>query len=178
MIDAFVFEPFSVNAPLIDWFLLLESQASEVWLLAGSASSRPGSGTIDDPYIISSAQDFDELLDLLAPYAKINLGPGVYLTQGHSQGLTTGWRPKSGQRIVGSGVDISVIRLAVSSPQAGAIYFGVGIDDSKPISDFEMTDLTIDCQQSATAHSSIATGAVKAYGSHIFLQRIRAFDFG
>ena len=49
--DAFVFEPFSVNQPLID-SLLLEPDSFEVYVAIGSGG---GSGTISDPYLVNTA---------------------------------------------------------------------------------------------------------------------------
>lgn len=177
MLDAFVFEPFSVNQSLVD-SLLLESDSFEVYVAPAATGPLSGSGTIGDPYLVSSAQDFDNLLASFAPYTTIHLAPGTYTTQGHADGQTTGWQPRRGQRIVGAGIDLTILQLSVSNPQANAIYFAVGADDAALISQFELSDVTLDCNQGAAAHSNIATGAVKVHGSHTLLQRLRAINFG
>ena len=62
--DAFVFDPFSVNQPLID-SLLLEPDSFEVYVAIGSSG---GSGTISDPYLVNTATLFDQLMNSFAPY--------------------------------------------------------------------------------------------------------------
>src|SRR5438477_6258368 len=114
MLDAFVFEPFSVNQSLID-SLLLESDSFEIWVGKAATGPLSGSGSISDPYLVSSAIDFDNLLASFSPYSTIHLAPGTYTTQGHSDGLTTGWSPRRGQRIVGAGVDATLIQLVGAS---------------------------------------------------------------
>ncbi len=180
MLDAFVFEPFSINQSLLDSFLL-ENDGFEVYV-ASSSGTAPlsGSGAISDPYLVSStsAVDFDNLMATFGPYTTIHLAPGTYTTQGHSDGMTTGWSPRRGQRIVGAGVDITTLQLAVANPTADKAYFIIGADDSAFINGFEVIDLTLDANQGATAHANIAAGAIKVYGTHTRAQRVRTMNFG
>ena len=177
MLDAFVFEPFSVNQSLLD-SLLLESNSFEVYIAPVATGALSGSGTIADPYVVSSAQDFDNLLGGFAPYTTIHLAPGTYTTQGHSDGITTGWAPRRGQRIVGSGIDITIIQLVVPTPTANAAYFVIGAEDTALIDEFEVVDLTLDANQGGTGHGSIAAGGLKVYGSHVLLKRIHVINAG
>jgi len=136
--DAFVFEPFSVNQPLID-SLLLEPDSFEVYVAIGSGG---GSGTISDPYLVNTASLFDPLMNSFQPYTTVHLGPGLFPTQGHADGVGGGWQPKRGQRIVGSGIDVTTVKLAPASPTADKAYFAIGVDDLALIDGFEASDFT------------------------------------
>ncbi len=177
MLDAFVFEPFSINQSLLDSFLL-ENDGFEVWIAHAAPSALSGSGSISDPYLVSNAIDLDNLLASFGPGTTIHLAPGTYTTQGHSNGLTTGWTPRRGQRIVGAGVDLTVLQLVVASPTANAAYFVIGADDTTVINELEISDLTLDANQRLAAHSSIAAGGVKVYGTHLLLNRVRVINAG
>ena len=170
--DAFVFEPFSVNQPLID-SLLLEPDSFEVYVAIGSGG---GSGTISDPYLVNTAALFDPLMNSFPPYTTVHLGPGLFPTQGHADGVSGGWQPKRGQRIVGSGIDVTTVKLAPASPTADKAYFAIGADDLALIDGFEASDFTVDCNLGALA--GVAAGAIKVYGTHILIQRVRAINFG
>jgi len=145
---------------------------------AAASGALSGSGSICDPYVVSSAIDFDNLLASFSPYSTIHLAPGTYQSQGHAEGLTTGFKPRRGQRIVGAGVDLTVIQLNVASPTANAAYFVIGADDADDLSEFEASEMTLDANQSLAAHSSIAAGGVKAFGTHVLLKRLRIINFG
>src|SRR5438067_80574 len=53
---------------------------------------------------------FDELLFPGFPeYTAIRLGPGVFETRGSSQ--SGGWSPKNGWRIIGSGIEVTTLKI-------------------------------------------------------------------
>ena len=170
LLDAFVFPPFSVNEPLID-ALLLEPDSYEYYVVAGESSG--GSGTIDDPFVVDDREAFDSLMDSFQPFTTIHLGPGEFETAGHIDG----WQPKRGQRIVGAGIDVTIIKLAISNPSAGILHFALGADDAALVDEFEASDLTIDCDL-ANQTPDVAAGGVKVFGTHIRLRRLRVINFG
>src|SRR2546425_13147767 len=108
-IDALVCDPFMVNEQLFD-SLLQEPDSFEVWL-ASRADGQSGSGTIGDPFDASSASKLDGLMSSFAPYTTIHLSAGIYQTNGYAAGVTGGWQPKRGQRIVGAGIDVTTLKL-------------------------------------------------------------------
>ena len=64
--------------------LLLESSRINVWI-AYRTDGIKGSGTLSDPYDGSSATKFDQLMRDLAALSdatRVNLGPGVFETNG------------------------------------------------------------------------------------------------
>jgi hypothetical protein len=52
--------------------------------------------------------------------AVIRLGPGTFETRGEAAGLEIpplpGWRPKSGQRLVGAGMGVTTLKLVGAFP--------------------------------------------------------------
>jgi hypothetical protein len=57
---------------------------------------------------------FDVVMNSLPANAKIHLGPtpigNPFLTKGYADGVSGGWQPKAGMKIVGSGIDVTVLQ--------------------------------------------------------------------
>ena len=154
----------------------------------------PGAGTEEDPYnggkllptldtdkppvVLANATTFDTLMNALPAGVTIRLGSGIFCTRGYP--ASTGWKPKSGQRIVGSGMDATT--LLVCNGQASARTVAIGVDLSTVfLQGFEASDLTIDCalSYSYSGHNANASvGGVAVTGTHVFLRRIRLKNFG
>src|SRR3989442_12519961 len=126
LLGAFAFEPLMINQPLLD-SLLQEADSFEVYLT--SVSGVPGSGTITDPYDASNAANFDAMMNSLMPNTTVHLDAGVFLTKGHADGVSGGWQPKRGMRIIGEGLDVTTIKL-VSAATNDKHYFAIGADDT------------------------------------------------
>ncbi len=71
--------------------LLLDPHRFNVWVAARTDGIK-GSGTITDPYDGSTAAKFDTLMNSLAEFTCVNLGPGLFLTQGCADGVSGGWQ--------------------------------------------------------------------------------------
>jgi hypothetical protein len=114
---------------LLDSFLL-EDYRINVWVAARSDGIK-GSGTLGDPYDGSTAARFDELMRLFATQVtatvgvRINLGPGVFQTNGYYDGIAsgTGWQASARMKIVGSGIDVTTLQLvnATANKQTYAV---------------------------------------------------------
>src|SRR6266851_3466977 len=156
-IDALVYDPFMVNEQLVD-SLLQEPDSFEVWLALRTDGQR-GSGTVSDPFDATLAATFDSLMGSFAPYTTIHLAAGTYQTNGYAAGVTGGWQPKRGQRIVGAGIDVTTLKLTPGGT-VGALYFAIGADDSVQVNEFEASDMTIDCNLASQA-AAVAAGAIK-----------------
>lgn len=119
----------------------------EVWL-AIRTDGAAGSGTQDNPYNVSTAERFDEIMrEIVEENTVIHIGPGVFRTAGFGLG-TPRWRPKSGQTIIGSGISTTTLLYIAD------IIFGATDRDAAVIAhdhtvsrlqDWEISDLTIDC---------------------------------
>ena len=87
--------------------------------IADRGDNAKGSGTINDPWNGHSAEDFDDIFKnripaLENPNVQINLGPGTFETNGYADdddGEWLGWRVRSNWKIVGSGIDITLLAL-------------------------------------------------------------------
>ena len=64
-------------------------------------------GTLDNPLDGSTQQTFDFNMSNMPPNSVIHLLPGTYQTLGNSQ---AGWGVKDNQRILGSGMNITVLQ--------------------------------------------------------------------
>jgi len=53
----------------------------------------------------------------ISPPIAVRLGPGTFQTSGYSD-ITLGWQPRAGMKIVGSGMDATILQLACSSTRA------------------------------------------------------------
>src|SRR5262245_10910429 len=90
---------------------VLTASAGEVWIRP-DGTDNTGDGSVANPYVRSSASSFDSLMNgaTIGPNTKIHLMAGTFLTL---QGVTL----KPGWKIIGAGMDVTVIQLApVSSP--------------------------------------------------------------
>jgi len=134
--DAFVFEPFSVNEQLID-SLLLEPDQFEAWIALRTDGNK-GTGTECDPYDGSSHTLLDDLLGSFPPYTTVHLGSGVFQTQGYAV-TPGGWRPKSGQRILGDGIGETTIKLINASDTANLTSV-IGAPSTNFLNGFEVAD--------------------------------------
>lgn len=170
MLDAFVFEPFSVNQQIID-SLLMDPDQFEVWIRSELGGGDPGTGTVCDPYDGSSQTKFDSLMASFQPNTTIHLGPGTFQTNGSNGG----WNPKSGWRIVGAGFDETILML-VNASSTSTLTTAIGAPSTNFLNGFEASDFTVDCNPGG--QSAAACGAISVAGSHIYIHRIRVINFG
>jgi len=94
----------------------------------------------------STQEKFDGIMDSIRPNAVIHLGPGVFVTNGVH--LKNNWR------ILGSGKDKTIIRLAnnaptVDNPSAAAVLYNFDWEGFYHY--IEISDLTLDCNRNNQA---------------------------
>src|SRR5262245_32018195 len=138
--------------------LLLDPFPFEVWIAFRTDGIR-GTGTASDPYDGSTQAKFDEKMNLFASQSNItiHIGPGLFETNGFDG--TNGWQARPGMKIVGSGMDVTTLKLVNVSPASALHYFAIGHSLGTVADLFEVADLTIDCNISA-ANSNAACGGV------------------
>jgi len=162
---------------------------------AGGVTFPPPEGfPIATPHILH----FDRVLQSVPANMRVNIGPGVYQTRGYAPGRVVGWQPKSAQKIVGAGFDVTTLQLvgaAVIKPNSstrveehyhaiGTPIVPTGSTPLVPLKHFEVSDLTIDCNvdnQSLVeqdAYSMVACGAVRVLGNHCRIRNVKAINFG
>ncbi len=142
-----------------------------------------GSGTIDDPYDWSAQAKFDALMGNAPVNATIHLGAGLFQTQGYNAFLNQGWQPKAGQKIRGSGIDVTTLQLINASGSA-AVTLAIGCQYDNFCAGFEASDFTVDCNlggqpvPQGVNFAPVACGAFSVPGRDVRIRRIRVIHFG
>jgi len=115
------------------------------------------------------------------------LGPGEFLTRGNaSQIPNIGWTIQEGWKIVGSGIDVTTLKVVGATDKvnnasgtnvATFLYLGIGQRFYDQRADYaEVSDLTVDCNLPGSP--GVAIGAVGLSGSHTRIRRVRSINFG
>src|SRR5215469_11296901 len=109
---------------------------NEFWIC--NSTNTANRGTLDNPYDGSTRVKFDAIMNAMPPNSTIHILAGTYETWG-----SYGWDPKSGDKIVGSGIDHTILHFPSGTPQGGAgnsmIYSQFYLTNT------EISDLTCDC---------------------------------
>ena len=162
--------------------ILLDAQRINLWFAVRSDGNK-GCGTQADPY---NSQQFDQIMNGLpaSPPVRVNLGPGEFLTQGYADDVSGGWQPKPGMKIVGSGIDVTTLKLTGAQDDPGAAkrhYWAIGhqLKTGGSLMDyFEVSDLTIDCDLGVQSGSLFACGALRIMGHHAKARRVKVVNWG
>jgi hypothetical protein len=158
--------------------LLLDPYRINIWIAYRSDSVK-GSGSQNDPYDGSTAAKLDALLSGLDENTCVHLGPGTFETAGYYDGLSgLGWQPKSGLRIVGSGIDVTTLKLVNSGATTQRVYAIAHALSSATVDFFEASDMTIDCNYVPTQGTSWTAGAVRVMGNHSRVVRLKVINWG
>lgn len=158
--------------------LLFEPVRFSVWVAARS-DGLAGTGTLSDPYDGSTAAKLDALLNSLGSNVCVHLGPGEFQTNGYYDGISgTYWQAKSGMRIVGSGIDVTTIKLVNSAATTQRVYAIGHALSSSTIDFFEVCDLTIDCNLGGVSGTTSTAGAVRVMGNHARVARVKVKNWG
>jgi len=115
---------------LADSLLNPEASSKEIFIAIRSDGAA-GTGTLDDP--------FDGIMKRLSDSGgqTVHLGPGVFLTEGSTKGS---WRPRYGQRIVGSGLYATTLRLQSDSLLANWRGYYVFDQTGTALQGYEISD--------------------------------------
>jgi len=141
-------------------------------LFEPTSSSAPGSAIT----CCRERERFDTVMRSVPANMAVHLGPGVFETKGLAYSVRT-WEPKPGQKLIGSGIGVTTLKL-VGAAAPETHYWAVGIHYFTWLHDFEVSDLTIDCNVAGQPNRYVSCGAVNLHGGHIRIRRIRAINFG
>ncbi len=124
---------------------------------------------------------FDEVMRNVPDYSVIHLGPGVFETRGtvprtDAQAQSQGWGAKSGQKVLGSGMGVTTLKL-MHAIHSNLLTLAIG-QYVGSVDDFMASDFTVDCNMRSQLRDIVAKGAIGAQGKHVRLRRVRAIDFG
>jgi len=173
-------------------FCLYDVQATTFKFALGKA---PTADPVGNPKVALAISGFDEALRNAPPNMRINIGPGEYLTRGFAPGWDRGFTPKSAQKIVGAGFDVTTIKLlgaGVVMDENDERHFhaiGMPIEPSgsfaiTPLKHFEVCDLTIDCNLDGQPllgqrnYSPVACGAIRVIGEHCRVRNVKVINWG
>ncbi len=131
---------------------------------------------------------FDSLMSLMPANTTVHLGAGVFPTRGRAGAYyAAGWTPKSGQKILGSGMEVTFLKVVYASA-VDNLFLAIGGDYNTFLQSFEASDFTVDCnlggqlvlagQTTSKLFPQMACGAIQAFGRDIRIRRIRAINFG
>jgi hypothetical protein len=130
-----IFVGVSILLFMLPAFGALEIKAAEkgdtYWVSTNTDSA--DLGTLDNPYICNTQSNFDYRMNSLPANSTIHILAGTYQTKG-----LFGWYVKTGQKIIGSGIDITIIQLITNAPSNDAViasHFGTNM---------VVSDLTVD----------------------------------
>lgn len=158
----------------------------EVWICIrsdGGSAVKFGSGAQDSPFDGSTAVKFDQVMTDIPPHSTIRLGPGIFETKGGiGNGHNfTGWIPKAGWRICGSGMFVTTLKLVnVPTIEPGNSVPIVG----GTVDDLEISDLTLDCNMGGQPNTSgygycrMMVNGIDVNGKNIAVRRVRVINAG
>jgi hypothetical protein len=135
-------------------------------------------GTWEDPFDGSTAAKFDTIMSTKISAGQcVRLLPGIFETTGHS-GTSSGggWAAQNGVRILGSGMEVTTLKL-VSIP-TNATRYAVGMNfDGAGLSGFELSDLKVDCNLGGGG-TGVGAGAVRVHGKNVYARRVKVIAYG
>src|SRR5208282_5622298 len=101
-------------------------------------------------------------MDNLPANSTIHLLPGTYPTEGSS-----GWYVKSGQKILGSGMDVTTVQLVHGAPSGNTVIF------SHLGTNMTVSDLTVDGNYTSGIYSY---NGAELTGTKLTLLRVKAIN--
>ena len=136
---------------------------SEIWISTNTYPANTRNlGTLSDPYDGSDPMKFAPLL-CLAPNITVHLLAGTYQTFGSA---SEGYFLKTGQKILGSGIDTTIIQLTPGLVVGGSGASVLMSDFAYARSNIEVCDLTCDCNYTPgtmeTYHGVLLAGTQNA----------------
>jgi hypothetical protein len=156
--------------------LLLDPCKTNVFI-ANRTDNVGGTGTISDPFDGSTQTKFDTVMSGLSANTRVHLGPGTFQTNGYADGLSGGFQPKAGMKIVGSGIDVTTLRI-VGGGTASKHYYAIGAPTGTQLDYLEVSDMTIDCNLSNLTASTIASGGIRVTGNYTRVRRVKVIGWG
>lgn len=158
----------SILLSLLLLSLALTTASAQEWWIGPISKGGGGTGTLADPYDGSNQTNFDKWMSGMCWYTNsvIHILPGVYKTAGYA------WNLGSGQKIIGSGMAATTIKLA--SPPTNQPVAVIYSYRSPQVTGIEVSDLTIDCNGSP--NQTVKVNGIVIWGTQIAIRRIRVIN--
>ena len=141
---------------------------NEFWI--STSTNTADLGTLDNPFNGSTQAKFDAKMTSLPLNCTVHLLAGTYQTLGNSSG---GSSLKSGQKVLGSGIDNTVIRLIANAPGNGSSVYVMACGGY--CSNNVVSDLTLDCNFNA---ETIASDGLLLFGNHHAVRSVKVINSG
>jgi hypothetical protein len=179
MLETFILDSLLNTVLLQDVYLAIRTDGAPGAGTSGDAFNCAGTATDPDPA-------FDKIMRQIPEGTTMRLGPGIYFTNGYNTGYdpdsTTspkGWRPKNRCRIIGSGLDTSILKITDGAPNSvlTSAVGGYYQLTSHFLEGFEISNIGIDCNFSS-ASATASTGGIAISGRNIFVSRVHVKNFG
>lgn len=134
---------------------------NDYWITTNSATMNLG--TLQEPFDGSTQLKFDSVVYNLPTNSVLHILPGTYTTIGAQ---VNGFIPKAGQKIIGSGIDVTKVQLQSGAGSGLSVISGGSCDK------VEVSDMTIDCGPSnaGTVHGIIL------WGSKCAIRRVKVIN--
>jgi hypothetical protein len=154
---------------ILSLVLLAQTMLAETWFtnevwISPVIQTNGGNGTLDYPYDGSTQAKFDAVMGNLLPNTTIHLLAGTYMTSGNNS--VGGYQLKSGQKVLGSGIDVTIIQLVPRTVRGGDGTYVLASYSYAACSNIEVCDLTCDCNYtsgtSETYHGVVLCGTQNA----------------
>ena len=140
--------------------LLLDPVRIDVWLVKRT-DGIAGTGTQQDPLDGSTIAKFDTLMSGMAASTCVHLGPGEFQTAGYYDNPSTGWQPKTGMRIVGSGIDVTTLKLVNATATNQRVYAIAHALPTSTVDSGEVHELMIDSGSVTTQTTTWTAGTAR-----------------
>jgi hypothetical protein len=143
--------------------------AHEFWISSiATGNIYPSGGTLANPLDGSTEAKFDENMKNLPENSVIHILAGTYETWG-----SYAWSMQTGQKILGSGRDNTILQLPLGTPQHSvgtSVIYSQGI-----VTNGEIADLTLDCNWQGQGYTY---GGISIDGTGNIVSRVRVIHCG
>ncbi len=152
----------------------------------------------------------DRMRDLTAlpnTIMRIHIGPGTFETRGYAGAASGGkrpqiWQPKKGMNFIGSGIDVTILKIVFADVQGGN-YYAISGDYNNLLDYVVVQDLTVDCNLTVPPsvpgqpyllgqplsgptvatpggfdYANVTCSAISLVGSYTRIRRVKAINWG
>ncbi len=139
---------------------------NEFWISTNTSSTNLG--TLDNPFICATEPEFDYTMSnlCLVPNSTIHILAGTYQTHGSPSGFLL----KTGQKVIGSGIDVTVLQLAPGT-RDNTVVIGSLIGTN-----MEVSDLTCDGNYQGQSGASVTYHGVGLWGTQNAVRRVKVIN--
>jgi hypothetical protein len=123
-------------------------------------------GTSDEPFDGSTQAKFDAAMNSIPEGATVHIRPGTYQTEGQIN-----WQLRSGVKMLGSGMDNTILQLVPGTPSPGSGTWVVA--SLGGVTNVEVSDLTCDCNYT---YGDVTYCGVGLDGTDNAVRRVRVMN--